>query len=225
MNLPINTKKLNIYFICRYILNFGKRSTINTDMGNSASMTQPYSKDQLDKIGNTLRFLTSDSSQPKTKILKMIYLLEEASIKKYGVPFFNIPFEVWQFGPVPRPIYTSLHHLFQDYIDLSTVGSAKGDVALVTAKGEFNDDEFSDNDLEILSEIKQTYSKESTDNLVNLTHKEGSPWHIAAVENNLLDQFNRGKTSTEHLINLESVIESSILKEIYQDYKECHGDC
>lgn len=219
----IYTKKLYIYTLYRYIIKFAKRFTFN-NVDEMESMSQPYSKDQIDKIGNTLRFLTNDQAQPKTKILKLIYLLEEASISRYGIPFFNIPFEVWQFGPVARPIYTSMTNLFQEYVDLNTVGSKKGETTLISAKGEFNNDEFSDNDLELLFEIKKRYSKDSTDKLVELTHESGSPWHMAAIKHNLLDKFNEGKIkSTEYQINMESLIESKILKEIYLDYIECHG--
>ena len=221
----VNTKKLfNVYLLSGYIHTFAKPFAFNY-MGNSSMMTHNYTNDQIDKIGNTIRFLTSDASLTRTKILKIIYLLEEASIKRFGVPFFNIPFEVWQFGPVPRPIFQNLSFMFQDYADLLITDSAKGEIHLISKKGEFNDDEFSDNDIELLTEIKRIYSKKPSDELVAITHKEGSPWHIAAVENDLLEGFDNGSIKfTDHYIDLVSVIESPILKEIYLDYLDCHGN-
>ena len=44
-----------------------------------------FNKDQIDKIGNTIIFLSKNMGDlNKTKILKLLFLLEEASIKKYG---------------------------------------------------------------------------------------------------------------------------------------------
>lgn len=47
-----------------------------------------FTRDQVDKIGNTIIYLsTKIPDLNKTKILKILFLLEEASIKKYGYPF------------------------------------------------------------------------------------------------------------------------------------------
>jgi uncharacterized phage-associated protein len=68
-----------------------------------------YTKDQLAKLGNAIIFLC-DRIKPlsKTKLLKLIYLIEELSVKKHGVPFFNIRFDVWKLGPVSRDLYAEI---------------------------------------------------------------------------------------------------------------------
>ena len=57
----------------------------------------------MQKIGNALVYLSSHISDlSKTKLLKLVYLLDEVSIRKSGVPIFNLTYKVWKFGPEPR---------------------------------------------------------------------------------------------------------------------------
>ena len=101
-----------------------------------------YTKDQLAKLGNAIIFLC-DRIKPlsKTKLLKLIYLIEEASIKRHGVPFFNIRFDVWKLGPVSRDLFveiTSEPDLLEDYI----IKVSRDGGVFVKPKQKFSDDEF-----------------------------------------------------------------------------------
>jgi uncharacterized phage-associated protein len=44
----------------------------------------------------------------KTKALKLLYILDELAIKKSGIPFFNLKYKVWKFGPVSEEIFIDL---------------------------------------------------------------------------------------------------------------------
>ncbi len=58
-----------------------------------------YSQEQTSKIGNTVVYLASNvENSSKTKLLKLLYLLDEISIKTSGIPFLNLQYkdmEVW----------------------------------------------------------------------------------------------------------------------------------
>ena len=79
-----------------------------------------YTKGQIDKLGNAIIFLCEKMGPlSKTKLLKLIYLVEESSVKKYGAPFFSLRFDVWKLGPVSRDLYTEITSepfLLEDYI-------------------------------------------------------------------------------------------------------------
>ncbi|HUB59364.1 MAG TPA: type II toxin-antitoxin system antitoxin SocA domain-containing protein [Puia sp.] len=65
-----------------------------------------YTKEQIDKIGNTIIYLSQHIRDlTKTKILKILFLLEEASIKRSGQPFIGIDFQLWKLGPVAKDIF------------------------------------------------------------------------------------------------------------------------
>jgi uncharacterized phage-associated protein len=88
----------------------------------------------------------------KTKILKTLFLLEEASIKKTGLPFIGIDFQLWKLGPVAKDLFIDLSMdesplLLKDYIEKTP------DNKMFRAKASFNEDEFSANDIKLMDII------------------------------------------------------------------------
>lgn len=56
-------------------------------------MSTSLKKNQIDKLGHTLIYLSKGVGDfGKTKILKLLFLIEEKSIKEFGVPFFGFDF-------------------------------------------------------------------------------------------------------------------------------------
>ena len=53
-----------------------------------------YTKNQIDKLGNTLIYLCGKLERAsKTHLLKLVFIIEEISIKKFGIPFFDLRFD------------------------------------------------------------------------------------------------------------------------------------
>lgn len=183
-----------------------------------------YTEDQLDKIGNTLIYLTEKlGALSKTKLLKLLYLLDEVSVKKSGIPFINLHYDVWKFGPVDRDIYIELSSepsLLKSYIHRVV----QQDRSYISGRQIFNDDEFSDNDIDLMDFIISEFGDKNSRELVAYTHKKGSPWYKLAQENGLLKQLeNEELNSTELEIDLsELVAYDERKKEIFNDYQESH---
>lgn len=181
-----------------------------------------YTKDQLDKLGNAIIFLCDRISPlSKTKLLKLVYLIEELSVKKYGVPFFNIRFDVWKLGPVSRDLYaeiTSEPNLLENYITKESWDS----VVFVKSKQKFCDDEFNDLELDLLEDIAKAYKSYTADQLINLTHRKHSPWYTTAQKNGLLEHFENGSANTSDVeIDLSSLIEGDSQKlALFKGHKE-----
>ena len=56
-----------------------------------------FSESTKQKLGNTVVYIAHYTSNlSKTKLLKLLYLMEERMALKFHVPFIGIPFEVWQ---------------------------------------------------------------------------------------------------------------------------------
>jgi len=54
-----------------------------------------YTKGEIAKIGNAIIYFAERIKPlPKTKLLKVLYFLEEASVKKWGSPFLGLKFDV-----------------------------------------------------------------------------------------------------------------------------------
>lgn len=174
------------------------------------------------KLGNAIIFLaTQINPLSKTKLLKLIYLIEELSVKKYGSPFFNIRFDVWKLGPVSRDLYveiTSEPDLLEPYI----LKENRNGAVFVKPKQKFSDDEFSDMELSLLKDIVRVYGKYSADQLINLTHRKHSPWYATAEKNGLLEHFQNDVANTSDIeIDLSSLIADDSQKlALFKGHKE-----
>ena len=165
------------------------------------------SNDQIDKVGNSIIYLSEKIGElSKTKALKLIYILDELSIKKSGIPFFNLKYKVWKFGPVSEEIFIDLSSettLLKDYIERT---SEEG-ITVIKPIVDFNDDEFSDNDIDLLDFVIEKFGDKTAKDLVYYTHRKNSPWHNTAKENSVLELLEKEEiNNTELLIDMASLI-------------------
>lgn len=185
------------------------------------------SQEQIDKVGNALIYFAKEIPELyKTKALKLIYLLDELSIKRSGIPFFNLKYKVWQHGPVSEELFIDFSSDYLSMFDrfLSFKFNSLG--RILEARIEFEDDEFSESDIKLLKEVCQTYGRLSAAELVDYTHRENTPWYKTASANNvlkLLSSEDKGTNKTEYIVNIEDVIAHDARKlSIYNSYQELH---
>lgn len=149
------------------------------------------------------------SNLSKTKLLKLLYLMEEYSVNRFKTPFLGLPFEVWQAGPVVKDIFIDLSEtpvILDGYVE-KEVEDGK---TYIKATADFSDDEFSDNDITVMDDILRRYGNKTAKQLVELTHRKDGLWYATAKRNNLLEGFE------------QKVINNSD----YQiDLSECLADC
>ncbi len=185
--------------------------------------SQVYTKNQIEKLGNTLIFLCQQLYPPvsKTHLLKLIFIIEEISVKKFGIPFFDLRFDVWKLGPVSKDLYVELSEdliLLEPYIRKEV----KENSTIVFSKKDFSDDEFNDNEIDLLNEIANRFKYCTAGELINFTHKKDTPWYNTAQRNGVLELLESGKmTTTNFEINLAEIIEDDKDKlMMYQGHKE-----
>jgi len=181
-------------------------------------MNNSFTSQQINKLGNTLVYLANNVGElNKTKILKLLYLIEEKSIKKFGYQFFGFIFQIWKFGPVLKDIYIDLSEdkpqILKDYIEKATY-----DDKIFVAKTQFNDDEFSDNDVYLLETIVAFAKHKTAKDLVDFTHNENSLWKKSALKNGIFEQLEAKElNSTEYLIDFSLLFNNnSFEKERYE---------
>lgn len=177
-----------------------------------------FSNDQLEKIGNTVVYLSERISQlSKTKLLKLLYILDELSVKKSGIPFVNLTYKVWKFGPVSEELFIDLSSeptLLTKFIN--------NENTVITAKKSFDDSEFSDNDIELMNFVIEKYGNKTAKELVAYTHRKNAPWYETAVEKNVLELLeNEQINNTEYVIDLNRlVMHDPVKNELYRNYME-----
>lgn len=178
-----------------------------------------YTQSQIDKLGNTLIYLCENMGEPisKTHLLKLVFIIEEISIKRYGLPFFDLRFDLWKLGPVSKDLFVELTdapNLLAEYIE-------KDDL-IINAKAKFNDDEFSDLEVDLLKEVSDRFKFCTTTELINFTHRKGTPWYNTAVKHGMLEILESGKKNTTDIeIDMAQIIEDDEQKlSFYLDNKE-----
>lgn len=150
-----------------------------------------FSESTKQKLGNAIVYIAKHTSGlSKTKLLKLLYLMEERMALKYHVPFIGLPFEVWQAGPVAKDVFIDLSDgpfLLKDFV--KTVYRDGG--IFVEAKADFDDSEFSECEIVMMNEVLARYGSMTASELVAETHKEGTLWYRTAARAGLLEAFRK----------------------------------
>jgi len=191
-----------------------------------ANENKAFTKDQVSKIGNTVIYLANRIPElNKTKILKLLFIIEEAAIKKTGKHFFGIDFQLWKYGPVAKDIYIDLTTsiwdespiLLNEFIQRNPNAPEN-----YIAKSDFNDDEFSDNDLMLLDRVVEFAKDKTAKYLVQHTHGTNSLWRKSAIKYGVLELLeNELLNSTEFNVDFSLLFdEKSPLSERYEESKE-----
>jgi uncharacterized phage-associated protein len=193
-------------------------------MEHSAFYTQ-YSEDQISKIGNTIIYLSSKINKlSKTKLLKLLYLLDEISIKQSGIPILNLTYKTWKFGPVSEDVFIELSSE-PSFLKHFFITQTVDDTSYIFPKKEFNDDEFSLNDIELMDLVISEFGGKTAKELINHTHRENSPWYNTAKKNSVLELLQEEKiNNTQFVIELEDLVRHDQRKlDLYTAYKIEHS--
>lgn len=116
-------------------------------------------------------FVDSALSDPEDnmtnmRVNKLLFFAQGWSLaKRNGKPLFNDDFYAWDYGPVVPEIYRKYK--------VAGRGKIQG------VDNENYDENFSDEENQLLIDVLREYSKYSTSGLVSLSHKAGSPWDKA----------------------------------------------
>ena len=191
-------------------------------------VTKPeiYTKNDLDKLGNALIFLCQKLSPftevSKTHLLKLIFIIEETSVMRFGIPFFNLRFDVWKLGPVSKDLFVELSDeptLLADYIRKDE--TEKGRFTICPQR-DFSDDEFSDQEIGLMEEVAERFKYCTAKELINFTHRKNSPWYLTAQKHGVVEALEAGQMNTTNIeIDLSDFISEDEQKlSLYHTHKE-----
>jgi uncharacterized phage-associated protein len=174
-----------------------------------------FSEDSKQKLGNTIIFIAERTPQlSKTKLLKLLFLMEEYMVKRYHLPFLALPYEVWQAGPVAKDVFIDLSDgvvLLKDFIKTEVTDNAM----YIYAIKPFCDDEFSECEIEMMDEVIKKHGNKTATQLVQEVHREGSLWYNVAMEHGLLEDFKSGVSNNSSFVIDFSKVLTECAKEDY----------
>lgn len=188
-------------------------------------MERLYTKmnqEQIEKIGNSIVFFAQNIPYlTKTKVLKLLYILDEISIKNSGIPFFNLTYKVWKYGPVSEEIFIDLSLDKPDILSEYIQTQSQDNITYVQTESVFCDDEFSNVDIALLEYVTNNHGKLNAGELVEYTHRKDSPWFNLVDRHGLSSGFDNGSvTNTEIVIDLTELISHDQMKKnLYKEFQ------
>lgn len=180
-----------------------------------------------DKIGNVLVYFSENiPNLCLTKAIKLLFLLDETSMKETGVPVTWLDYKAWKFGPVPPVLHDELRHdkveiykekeiSLKSFIEKQEKENPKDNEKIsiyLKAKVPFNDDDFSRYELDLMANIVKKYGHKTVQQLVDLLHKDGSLWAKVVDANDLNQLFDNNIGKSEESISLTEYIKGDEYK-------------
>lgn len=164
-----------------------------------------------DLIGNIVVFL-AERCKPlyQTKLLKLLYLIDEEATKRTGAPITWLSYNVWQFGPVSEDVYFSKLEGYNKLSEFVRFENVRDNSFIIKPITKFNDAEFSELDMEIINEVVEKYGSKTTQQLIDITHAKGSLWDETKKRANI--QFSKNNKTSDVTLNFLNLIEDDGLK-------------
>lgn len=109
------------------------------------------------------------------KTSKITFLIDEEAVRATGTPITWLDYDVWKKGPVSTDVYFSKFpntNKFEDFVSFEE----RSKKFLVVKKKFFDDNYFSDVDIEIIDHVLSLYGSKTSDELIEISHKDGSLW-------------------------------------------------
>ncbi|MDQ0478143.1 Panacea domain-containing protein [Chryseobacterium gotjawalense] len=180
------------------------------------------------KIANALIYIAEKlGGVYLTKALKLLYLLDETSVKETGVPFSWMEYKAWKMGPVPKELYTDLREVLphqKEEIYLSEfiavnkvpnpVSSETRDAYVIVPKKQFSEDEFSEYDIELMDRVLKEYGHLSGADIIEMLHTQGSLWDTVVKDKELQLQFALMQNRSDFTIPFTDLIKDDVYKQM-----------
>ena len=112
-------------------------------------------------------FIKETDNCQLVKILKLLYLFDLRHVKETGIPATNLKYEAWKWGPVAKTVREKIVRLndeeFKQFFDSSSEIDQHGNEGyVVEPKFSFDEDLFSERQLEILKNLVKEFKDSST---------------------------------------------------------------
>ncbi len=180
-----------------------------------------------EKIGNLLLYLAQKIPQLHlTKLLKIIYIIDETAVREIGVPVTWLDYQVWKLGPVPKNIYDELRNnkkiicqndtfSLSKFIKIQNTPNPKNpqkDCFAILPNAVFDDGEFNDYEMELIDKTINTYKFLSSEQIINELHEQGTLWEKMVNSKELERVFELEGSRSNHTIDFTDLLQEDTFK-------------
>jgi hypothetical protein len=186
---------------------------------------QEFPAMEIQKIGNMMHLIAKFSNGiGLTRLLKLMYLIDEASVKDIGVPVSIIEYKVAQLGPLAEEVWKELgtyNKAFEKQVNTEVHITGDTEFLLVTAIGTPDMELFSEYETLLIKNIVDKYRNVETEVIINeILHREDSPWGKIVKEQKIDFSKPGTKKISDFTIDFSSLISDSEEKlHYYQSFK------
>lgn len=124
-----------------------------------------------------VKYLLTKKDFDQLQIQKLLFLVYSEYMKEQDEPLFRGNFEVWDYGPVLPMMYRNLSKYGEEKIQLKDKELEKIKIGLKLSK-RYDKDSI----LSCIDKVIDKYGNKTGGELIDLTHKKGSPWDRAKKE-------------------------------------------
>lgn len=166
-----------------------------------------FSEDSKRRVGNAILYLAQNVEDlSKSKMIKLLYLMEETMVYQHQTPFLALQYEVWQYGPVAKEIYVGFSNtptILREYV----YASSTEDGTYILPNKEFDSEAFSQLELDMMDAVVLKYGKMKARELKDFTHRPDGLWYKQASANGLIEAFDRQEcTSSDVEIDFSDLL-------------------
>ena len=181
-----------------------------------------------EKLGNLLNLLANKvQTLYLTKALKLLYIIDETSVKEIGVPVTWLEYQVWKYGPVSEEIFNEVRHQLKEtyhnqeisldkFIAIEKVKNPVDphrDSFILTPKKAFYDGDFTDYEIDLIERVILEYGELSSRDLVRKLHEKGSLWDKTVKSEELQRIFMLQQNRSHHTIDFTNLIKHDMQKQ------------
>lgn len=134
-----------------------------------------------EKLIQTIVFFAKNVNKlGKVKLYKLLYFVDFMHFKEVGRSVTGLEYSAWKMGPVPVPLHARLDTLDPDWpgkIEFKKISISTGPMLTVRAACDFDPSHFSRRELRILESLATEFRSSTSDEMIEKTHLENSPWH------------------------------------------------
>lgn len=135
---------------------------------------------EREKLLNAIIYLAEHTTRcGKTKLFKLLYLLDFEHFKLTGRSVTGLRYYAWQMGPVPVSVeaeFAEPARDFQQAVQVVSEGEFDYRRLQVKPKRKFDASHFSKRELKLLEEIAARYRNKTAKQMVEVTHESNGPW-------------------------------------------------
>ena len=112
----------------------------------------------------------------KTKLFKLLYLLDFKHFKQTGKSVAGQDYFAWEMGPVPRSLFEELSGNMQPDMKAAIHDLPEEGFQKIRPKKQFEDQFFSEKEIKLLEEISFIFNDAKAEDMVESTHLKNEPW-------------------------------------------------